>query len=113
MNKTSQLELAKKSWIYLVKTTWEFEVEEAIKDIIAKYKEIVFGPGTPICMACLDELWKQPVIDQKIYDQKFMDDAMRKLAWDGLQKNAVMDGDTMIDTRAGEVLEPEVDSTCW
>ena len=41
-----------------------------------------------------------------------MDDAMKKLAWDGLQKNAVMDGDTMIDTRAGEVLEPEVDSTC-
>ena len=42
-----------------------------------------------------------------------MDDMIRKLAWVGLQKNIVMDGDTMIDKRAGEVLNPEVDSTCW
>ena len=29
---------------------------------------------------------------------------MRKLAWKGLQKNIVMNGDTMIDKRTGEVL---------
>ena len=62
-------------------------------------------------MACLGELRKQQVIDQKIYDQKLMEDTMRKLAWEGLQKNVVMDGDTMIDKRTGEVLNPEVDST--
>ena len=38
---------------------------------------------------------------------------MRKLAWEGLRKNIVMDGDTMIDMRTGEVLDPEVDSTYW
>ena len=33
-----------------------------------------------------------------------MEDTMRKLAWKGLQKNIVMDCDTMIDKRTGEVL---------
>ena len=40
-----------------------------------------------------------------------MEDTMRKLAWEELQKNIVMDGDTTIDKRTGEVLNPEVDST--
>ena len=64
-------------------------------------------------MACLGELRKQQAIDQKIYDQKLMEDTMWKLAWEELQKNIVMDGDTMIDNRTGEVLNPEVDSTYW
>ena len=38
---------------------------------------------------------------------------MRKLAWERLQKNIVMDGDTMIDKRTGEVLIPDVDSIFW
>ena len=64
-------------------------------------------------MTCLDELRKQQVIDKKVYYQKLMDDTLRKLVWDGLQKNIVKDGDTMIERRTGEVLDPEVDSTCW
>ena len=64
-------------------------------------------------MACLDELRKQQVIDQKVYDQKLMEDTMRKLAWEGLQKSIVINGGTMIDKRTGEVLNTEVDSTCW
>ena len=63
-------------------------------------------------MVCLDELWKQLVIDQKVYDQKLMDDTVRKLAWEELQKNIVMDGDTMIKV-PGEVLDPGVDSMYW
>ena len=62
-------------------------------------------------MTCLDELRKQQIIDQHVYDQKLMEDTVRKLAWEGLQKNIVIDGDTMIDRRTGEVLDPEVDST--
>ena len=62
-------------------------------------------------MACLDELRKQQVIDQKTYDQKLIEDMMRKLAWEGLQKNIVMDDDTMIDKRTVELLDSEVDST--
>ena len=80
------------------------ELEEAIKDTMAVYKKIIFGSDTAVCIACLYELWKQQVTDQKIYDQKLMEDTMRKLAWKGLQKNIVMNGDTMIDKRIGEVL---------
>ena len=36
-----------------------------------------------------------------MYDQKLMYDTL---------KNIVMDGDTMIDRKTGEVLDPEVDS---
>ena len=42
-----------------------------------------------------------------------MDDTVRKLARDGLQKNMVMDVDTIIDNKTGEVLDPGVDFTYW
>ena len=78
------------------------ELEEAIKDTIARYKEIIFSSDTPTCMACLDEL--------HVYDQKLMEDTMRKFAWEGLQINIVMNGDMIINKRIGEVLSPEADS---
>ena len=56
------------------------ELEEAIKDTITRYKEIVLSSDTPACMACLDELRRQQTIDQKIYDQRLMEDTMKKLA---------------------------------
>ena len=114
MNKTSLLELAKQLNIpcgNYMKT--KEELEKAIKDTIKGYKEIIFGLDTPVCMTCLGELRKQQAINQHVYDQKLMDDMIRNLAWDGLQKNIIMDGDTMIDKRAGEVLGPEIDSTYW
>ena len=42
------------------------EIEEAIKDTIKRHKEIIFGSDTPICMACLDKLRKQQIIDQYV-----------------------------------------------
>ena len=66
MNKTSLLELAKKLNIprgSCMKT--REELEETIKDTITDYKEIIFGSDTPACMACLDEVRKQQIIDQK------------------------------------------------
>ena len=87
MNKTSLLGLAKKLNMprrNCMKTNEE--LEEATKDTITGYKEIIFGLDTPACMACQDELRKQQVIDQKIYDQKLMEDTVRKRAWEGLQK---------------------------
>ena len=60
MNKTSLLELAKILNIprqNYMKT--KEELEEAIKDTITKYKEIIFGVDSPACMACLDELRKK------------------------------------------------------
>ena len=89
------------------------ELEEAIKDTIKRYKEITLYSDTPACVACLDELRKQQIIDQKVYDQTLMEDAMRKLSWEGLQRNIAMGGDTMINNVTGEVLDPEADSTYW
>ena len=60
-------------------------------------------------MTYLDEILKQQVIGKKSYDRKLMDDTVKKLAWDGLQKNRAMDGNTIIDGRTSEVLDPEVD----
>ena len=60
------------------------ELEKAIKDTIIRYKEIIFGADNSICKKCLDELWKQQVINEKVYDQKLMDDAIMKLTWDEL-----------------------------
>ena len=60
MNKTSLLELAKELNIprrNCIKR--KEELEEAIKDIIKAYKEIIFGSDTPACMACLDQLRQQ------------------------------------------------------
>ena len=114
MNKTSLLELAKKLNIprrNCMKT--KEELEEAIKDTITEYKEIIFGADSPTSVACLKELRRQQVNDQKVHDKKLMDDTLRKLAWDGLQKNIVMDDDMMIDKRTGELLDCEVDSTYW
>ena len=48
-----------------------------------------------------------------MYGQMLMEDTIRKLAWEGLQRNIVTNCDTMIDKRTGEVLDPEVDSTYW
>ena len=87
MNKTSLLELVKKLSIPRRNCMETKEKpEKAIRDTITEYKEIIFGPGTPACMMCLDELWRQQVIDEKVYDQKLMDDTVRKLAWVEVQK---------------------------
>ena len=64
-------------------------------------------------MGCLDELRKQQAIGKKVYDQKLMDGTVRTLAWERLQKNIVMDGDTMVDKEAGGALGPQIDSTDW
>ena len=87
------------------------ELEEAIKDTITK--DIIFGPGSPVCMACLGELRNHLLIDEKVYDQSLIDDMIKKLAWDKLQKNIVIDGDVIINRRTGEVLDSEVDYTIW
>ena len=85
MNKSSLLELAKKLNIprrNCMKR--KEELEESIKYTITRYKDIIFVSDTPPCMACLNEL------DQKIFDQKLMEDTMWKLAWEGLQKKCWM-----------------------
>ena len=59
------------------------ELEEAIKYTITMYNEIIFGSDTHICMAYLDKLRKQQIIDRHVYDQRLMEDTVRNLAWEG------------------------------
>ena len=40
-----------------------------------------------------------------------MENMMRKVTWEGLQRNIVIDGDRMIVKMTAEVLNPEVNST--
>ena len=65
----------------------------------------------PICKKYLDELEKQQVIDEKVYDKMRIDDIVRKLY--GFQGNVVTNGNIMTDTKTGEFLSPEVDFNCW
>ena len=81
MNKTSLLELAKRLNIPRQKCMkTKEELEEAIKDTITSTK-IIFGSDNPACMGCPDELRKQQIINQKIYDQRLIEATVRKLAW--------------------------------
>ena len=63
------------------------DLEKTIKDTIIKYKEIIFCVDSPIFIECLSELRKQQVIDEIVYQEIFMEDTVRKLAW----KNIVAD----------------------
>ena len=66
MNKTSLLGLAKKlntPRLNCMKT--KEELEEAIKDTIKGYKEIISSTGTPACMVSLDELRKKQSLIKK------------------------------------------------
>ena len=58
---------------------------KTIKDTIIKYKDIIFVVDSTICTTCLDELKNQQVIDDKTYNQKLKDDAVRKIVWNELQ----------------------------
>ena len=84
---------------------------KAIKNTIIKYKEIVFGVNSPICIKYLDELRKHHMIGKKVYDQKLMHDAEKKLVWKCSQKNTIVNGDMIIDIRTGEDVGPGVDYT--
>ena len=40
------------------------DLQKAIKDTIMKYKEIIFGADTPICIESLNEIQIQQVINE-------------------------------------------------
>ena len=79
MSKTTLLEKAKELNIPCRKCmNTKQGLEKAIRDTIIKYKEII-GGGSPVCIKCLDEIQKQQLIDEKLYDQKLIGDTVRKL----------------------------------
>ena len=61
------------------------DLQDAIKDTINEYKERIFGSDIHKC-TFLDEFQKQQKIDKYVQNQKLMDDTIRKLTWEELQK---------------------------
>ena len=58
----------------------------------------------------MNEPRNQQALDEIVYEEKLMEDTIRKLAWDSLwRKSIAMDGDLLIEKATGEVLSPEVD----
>ena len=86
------------------------DLEKAIVETQHKYNDIIFGNDSKICEACLNKLPKQLVINKKAH--------AIKSSWitkGGLcpRKNTVMDGDTMVDKRTGDVLGTKVGYNCY
>ena len=54
----------------------------------------------PVSKESLNELQKQKNIDDREYNQKLTNDALRKLTWD----NIVVDDEILIEKRTGEAL---------
>lgn len=63
------------------------ELEKSIKGNIIKHKEITFDVDSPICINCLNELKIQPVINERGYYQKPIDDAVR--SWSGMNSRKI------------------------
>lgn len=70
-----------------------------------------FGNYTSICTECLNKLRKQQIIDERLHNQKLMENTVKKLPWDSLRKNEVVDGGLMIGKKTGEILGSVADYT--
>ena len=55
------------------------QLKQAIKDTIARYKEIIFGSDV-ICKGCLNELKKQRKIDEYTHFKKLLEQTVRDLS---------------------------------
>ena len=89
------------------------DLEEAIKDILKKYKEIIFWLR-------YTRLYGVPGWTSKAAGHRLKSVWSKVDGWygeetrlEGASKNIAMDGDMMIDRRTGEVLDPAVESTYW
>lgn len=69
------------------------KLEKAIVETQHKYKDI----------------YKQQVVVEKVHSENLIENTLRKLAWDSLRKNTIIDGGIMIDKRTVEVLNHEFD----
>ena len=69
MNKTSLLELTK-IWIYPAETVWKQKksLKKPSKISSKGTRRLEISSDTLVCVVCLDELRKQQIIDQKVYD---------------------------------------------
>ena len=81
------------------------ELEQAIKDTISRYKDLIYGNDV-VCENCLREMYKQEKIDEKTYSQKLLEQTIRDLSCQYcLHNETTIDGETLICTSCGTVLQ--------
>ena len=57
----------------------EDQLKQAIKDIVERYKELIFGSDV-ICKDCLNEVKKQRKIDEYTHSKKLLEQTVRDLS---------------------------------
>ena len=55
------------------------ELEKEIVEAQRNYKDIIFSNDTLSCTKYLNELKKQQIIDERVYNQNLIENAIRKL----------------------------------
>ena len=85
--------------------------KQELKKARARKSNRSFGNYTSICTECLNKLRKQEITDDRLHNQKLMENTVKKLAWDSLRKNEVVDGGLMIGKKTGEILGSVADYT--
>ena len=86
------------------------KLEKVLVETECKYRNIIFGNDTPTCKECLNKLKRQYIIAERVYNQMLMENTIRKLLWDSICKNIVVDDNIMIDKGIGKLCH-EVDFT--
>ena len=83
------------------------QLKQAIKDTVARYKEIVFGSDV-ICKDCLNELKKQRKIDEYTHSKKLLEQTKRDLSCQFVHcfhTRTSLDGEITVCMDCGLVLE--------
>ena len=81
------------------------ELEQAIKDIILRYKELIYGSDV-ICKSCLDEIYKEGKIDEKIHLEKLLVQGIRDLCFQYcLHTKTIIDEKMLLCHGCGLVLQ--------
>ena len=82
------------------------QLQQAIKDTIDRYKEIIFGSDV-ICIGCLNELKKQRKIDEYTHRKKLLKQTMRDLScqYHCFHTRTSIDGEMTVCMDCGLILE--------
>ena len=81
------------------------ELEQAIKDTILRYKELIYGSDV-ICKSCLGEIYKQGKIDEKMHLKKLLEQGIRDLCCQYcLHTKTIIDGEMLVCNGCGFVLQ--------
>ena len=103
MNKL--LEKAKKLNIPRRNLMKKDELEQAIKDTISRYKDLIYGNDV-VCENCLREIYKQEKIDKKMYFQRLFEQGIRDLCCQYCQHTrTIIEGERVICDGCGTVLQ--------